>query len=586
MLFFSAITASSQTVAEPAGEKTHLFRFVSGGNVDTDVVFVPDTAAVTGSMAPTDVPLLSFGAEDRFLYTITAYGDYLNRLPLRRKPTNPIGASGYGFRLIGSAPRTSREDPRVLVLDRGAREVFSVDGSTSAHLFADGSLLAATNEGVECYTHLGRLLWSISGRDLRVVDGTAGHALVVGPDGGFVVDGEGQSRRAELPDAVFGAFLDGRGLGVLPPASDSDRESAARGDYGPGFALATRDGRILFADSDGNQGRFSLGVGVLEMAAGADGGLLVVATDGKLRVVDADGSVRFAAGPADGAVVSVAAASDGGAFIGTDTGLIAAVTDTGALRWSYNTWRGAPVAQVSVPIPGLLTVSDGNWVLYGIEDTKAAGPPPAEEPAPPSFPPVADPEWTDNLNYLYLSRLAEGRFVEDKESVLEEIAEAVDSSALRRRLYSFRHLLRLLIVEPLVEPQVNSGALLNNHPSLRLAAIERLVTIAAPSEALFLLEVADNEFDPQVIAALFRGIGRIGADPAGYVRRRITDLVQRELSRGPRAVVIEAAIEAHNSLQRFSGGDVSTRWTDLLLELLSADVPRRLRQAILAALRG
>lgn len=531
------------------------FRFVPGG-------------LLTAPGASDGAGLILFPAEDRYVYSINSAGDFVSRRPLTRRPGSSFAPAADGVVWLGVPEVSPRRPAQLLALNRRGAELVRLSGEVHGLVvLADQTILVARNGGVEALTHRGRLLWRLDG-PARIVDTDGLRGLAVGPAGGVIVDSVGKSMRFAHARASFGAL-----------AGDS-------------LWLASSDGRIS-RQSISAADRAALDMRpvteITRFVADSMGGVLLVDGEGRLHRIDGDGRLRFSAGPSGARIHVVAAADAGGAFVGTDDGRVIAVDPAGTPRATWHTWGGAAVVQVFVPMAGLLAFSDRDWIVYGIPEAGATPAVVAPEAGMelPGLPPRVEPAWAENLDFQYLRRLAESRFVSDKQQVLDEIASAVHASELAGKLAYYRYLLRYLVAEPLVAPRLESGALRNNDVELRSAALSLLVEIALPDEGYFLSTMLSAEIDPRMRTALVEAIGLVASDPVGRLRESILLALSRSL-RNPRpdAAFVEAALAAYDSLIAYSGRGPAGAWIELLQDVLSSNVPRTTRERIIAAIRA
>ncbi|MBU8912672.1 MAG: PQQ-binding-like beta-propeller repeat protein [Spirochaetales bacterium] len=533
------------------------WRFIAGG-------------PIVGWPAADDRGRSYFTAEDRFLYALDSEGVMRWRTDLGRRSTGmvAVGADRSIYVVL--------EDGRLLAINKDGRLLWENQLARREQLppvvLATGTVVTSDTTGhIVAVTHAGFRIWEIElGESLS-------SAPIVNFDKQLVF---GTVRGNLVTIDPSGRIIARRYVGDVP---------SVIGPYPDGVLVGTTSGRLIKIQTDGEPvWRTDLGSAVADLVVGTDAEAYARLDDGSLAHVSASGVVTWRADPTPARVASVTAAD--GALVAISGGSLAHIKQDGNLSWQVR----LPSSPVLAALSGLgsALVSTGSWVTYSYPidlepkgfwpsvrgSVQATGVPPGVVVARP------DPgEFSDSLDYIYLSEFLRSPFENDQMTGLREIAGRLESGGL---VGSYSYVLGFsedIAGAPYYGP-VGFNSRVTVTRNARSLAISILGSIGDLHTSRFLLRLLRAEEAVDVQVEILAALSELGTGSEGEAVHTVSQVIASDSTRGPSDQLALAAVTFLGAVHRYEGGFLSADGVLLLTRIMSGPYGRSTREAAAAAL--
>lgn len=535
------------------------WRFVAGGATAGSGAFSPDGT-------------FYFAADDRYLYAVDGNGTMIWRTDLGRRPGGSVAVGADGAILA--------------TLDRGELVALNPDGRLiwraditegrpfAPVLLANGVIVTVRRpSSLEARTHAGRLLWSvdlaapvstdpIAGGEGTIVVGTAEGELVVA-----TVDGRVERRRyvGEVPSQIVAT--------------------------GDGIALGSTNGRIVVVDADLEPlWRADVGSAVRDVRVASTGDLYATSDDGALTRVMPDGEIAWKVRPGAEAVRSVVVADD--VLAASANGVLIRYRRDGSAAWQM-ALPDRPTQVTALSSGGALVTTE-SWVTYAYElDFSPAGPWPERRggPARRGVGPhagsgrVSLDAFRGSADYLALRGLLfDGGQSEQAVAMAGIAARVADGENLAGQYPYLLELSEDVAGSPYFGQLARSGPMAASRRA-REQALEVIAAIGDLESARFLARLLRYEPDPTMQSAVLRAMGKLGAPVDAELAARLSQIVRRDVARGPSDALGLALSRFVDAVDAYRGGYLHPDIADTLVAVAQANYSRGVREEALATLR-
>lgn len=202
------------------------------------------------------------------------------------------------------------------------------------------------------------------------------------------------------------------------------------------------------------------------------------------------------------------------------------------------------------------------------------------------FPAVKDSAslYETNPDYLYLKNLAEQPDPESKQQVLSDISGSIDSGDLEGKEQYILDILMRLATEAVLSPVYYNKLLVNDHPMIRLWAVNLIGKIGSFSIKPVLIQILRHEWNPSVLAEAVLTSGEIASDYDGSVTRALREIIDRGRSRNDPQVLL-AVVAALGKITDYHGFLPDPGTLESLFKLVTGDYPRDVRKSALEVIR-
>ncbi len=508
------------------------WRFVASGRIVTSPV-VLDSGEV------------SFAADDRNLYRLSAGGELRWRTRLPQMPSGRLTALHDGSVLIelsdGRVERISRSGRHAWTLRSPDEKLTSVAASNLGIIY-----LTYEGGGIRALNYAGHSLWALSVGDSVV------HGPYISGDGSLVFITEG----AELLVLTSGGTV----------ADSYDIEEV------PAVAVKGPDGAVVVADENGEISRISISDGTREIIAEADSAAqrLILDIDGALAFVDEAGELYGATSSEPLAQVDggVAGTGDGSYVVSEESGVVRVLDQAGKTVVRMRVGGGGRLGEPVIGAGGHIVVPgrDEEWVVYGLK-----------------IDPVSAPAWVtaggsgrndgriyevavpgrqelrNRRDYRVLSDMIRAGGNSESERVLSDVEARLDDGNLRGTL---AWISALLIEVTGIDVSSRDSRLVA--PDIAARAYVALGRVGDLIALRGLERAASRVNDPSELRAIVRGFSILGFSdrvPRGVL---ISEIYERAGGPGMSAAMDEAFISASGKLW-----EQGARLPRVLVEILS-----------------
>ncbi len=524
MVFWAAVRAVvhavtilclSSILAAPLTAETS-WRFVASGRIVTSPV-VLDSGEV------------SFAADDRNLYRLSAGGELRWRTRLPEMPTRRLTALHDGSVLIelsdGRVERISRSGRHAWTLRSPDEKLTSIAASNLGIVY-----LTYEGGGIRALNYAGHSLWALSVGDSVV------HGPYISGDGSLVLITEGAELLVLTSD---GTVVDSYDIEEVPAVAA----------MGP-------DGTVVAADEHGRISRINITDGTREVIAEANSAVqrLILDTSGALSFVDETGELHGAttSQPLTQVDGGAAGTGDGGFVVSEESGVLRVLDDAGETVVHMHVGGGGALGEPVIGAGGHIVVPgrDEGWIVYGLK-----------------IEPVRAPAWTasggsarndgriyevampgrrelrNRRDYLVLSDMIRAGGASESERVLSDVEARLDDGNLRGTL---AWISSLLIEITGIDVSSRESRLVS--PDIAARAYVALGRVGDLIALRGLERAASRANDPTELRAIMRGFSSVGFSdriPRGVL---ISEIYDRGGGPGTSAGMDEAFISASEEL--------------------------------------
>lgn len=551
------IVATAQASAPDA--QAWRWRFVAGG-------------ATAGNGAFSSSGTFYFAADDRYLYAVDRNGTMIWRTDLGRRPGGSVAVGADGAILA--------------TLDRGALVSLNPDGRliwraqiTDGRpfppvLLLNGMIITVRRPStLEARTHAGRLIWSVdlsatvSAPPVAAGEGT----LVVGTD-------EGELVRV----SVDGRIERRRYLGEVPSQIVAADES---------IVFGSTNGRIIGVDlSLEPRWRADVGSAIRDVRVAATGDLYATSDDGTLTRVTPDGEIAWKVQPGSQAIRSVVVAED--VLAASGNGVLTRYRRDGALIWQM-ILPDRPI-EITAPPSGGALVTTESWVTYaydiefvpsGAWSERRGGPERRGVGPDAGSGRVRLDAFRGSADYLALRGLLVAGGQSEQTVAMARIADRIAREGNLAGEYPY-----LLELSETVAGSPYFGQLAQSGPKAaprraREQAIEVIAAIGDLESVRYLARLLRYEPDPTMQAAVLEAMGRLGAPVDEELATRLSQIVRRDVARGPSDALGLAVSRFVDAIDSYRGGYLHPSIADTLLAIAQANYSRGVREEALETLR-
>lgn len=559
LLAFALAPAVLTAQADAPDAQGWLWRFVAGG-------------ATAGNGAFSTGGTFYFAAEDRYLYAVDRNGTMIWRTDVGRRPGGSVAVGADG------AIVATLDNGDLLSLNPDGRLIWRAnvtDGRPFAPVLLSNGVIVTVRRPstLEARTHAGRQIWSVDiGAPVSAAPIAAGRGSLV------VATAEGELVRV----AVDGRVERRRYVGEVASQIVAGEE---------GIVLGSTNGRIVVVDSDLEpRWRADVGSAVRDVRVAATGDLYATSDDGALTRVTSEGVIAWRTQPASEAMRSVVVGEH--VLAASGNGVLTRYGRDGGTIWQM-ILPDRPIEITSPPSGGVLVTTE-RWVTYAYDiafEPSGAWPERRGGPGRRGVGPgagsgrVALEAFAGSIDYLALRGLLFAGGQSEQAVAMAGIASRVERDANLAGEYPY-----LLALSEAVAGSPYFGQLARSGPKAaprraREQAIGVIAAIGDLESARFLARLLRYEPDPMMQAAVLDAMGELGTPIDEELARRLTQIVRRDVARGPSDALGLALSRFVEAIDAYRGGYVHPDIADTLLAVAQANYSRAVREGALATLR-